>query len=114
MGGLGVQRDKGVSSVSERGALFVARGTNGVNQGFAGAILKPWGDRPRTAQQIQQPMQGAVGAIEGLKTAVFSLPPLPTSAGGVAVLMGVQGPGGYPAILSVMGQLEQGPNKRGV
>jgi multidrug efflux pump len=114
MDAYGDQLDKAFRSFPETDATFVVSGTNGVNQGFAGAILKPWGDRARTAQQIQQPMQNAVGAIDGLKAAVFSLPPLPTSAGGLPVQMVIQSPGGYQEIYQVMDQLKQAANKSGI
>ncbi|HTS90944.1 MAG TPA: efflux RND transporter permease subunit, partial [Stellaceae bacterium] len=106
--------DKIYRSFPESEATFVVSGTNGVNNGFAGAILKPWGERARTAQQLQPAMQGAVGEIEGLKIAVFSLPPLPSSANGLPVQMVISSPGGYETIFRIMDQLKTAANKSGL
>ncbi len=114
MDGFGDQLDQAFRSFPETDATFVLAGVPAVNQGFAGAILKPWADRKRTAQQLNQPMNEAVGKIEGLKIAVFSLPPLPTSAGGLPVQMVIQSPGSYQTIFQVMDQLRQAANKSGL
>jgi multidrug efflux pump len=114
MDAFGDQLDQAFRSFPETDATFVLAGVPVVNQGFAGAILKPWADRTRTAQQLNQPMNEAVSKIEGLKVAVFSLPPLPTSAGGLPVQMVIQSPGGYPTIYQVMDQLKQAANKSGL
>ena len=108
------QLDKVFRSFPEADATFVIAGVPTLNQGFAGAILKPWSDRARTAQQLQQPMTAAVANIEGLKAAVFSIPPLPTSAGGLPVQMVIDSPGGYQTIYQVMDQLKQAANKSGL
>jgi multidrug efflux pump len=106
--------DKAYRSFPETEATFVVSGTNGVNNGFAGAILKPWAERTRTAQQLEPLMQGAVGGIEGLKIAVFSLPPLPSSASGLPVQMVISSPGGYETIYKVMEELKTAANKSGL
>ena len=106
--------DKAYRSFPETEATFVVSGTNGVNNGFAGAILKPWSERTRTAQQLEPLMQGAVGGIEGLKIAVFSLPPLPSSASGLPVQMVISSPGGYETIYKVMEELKTAANKSGL
>ncbi|HXP76043.1 MAG TPA: efflux RND transporter permease subunit [Stellaceae bacterium] len=108
------QLDTAFRSFPETDATFVLAGVPNINQGFAGAILKPWADRTRTAQQLNQPMNTAVSTIEGLKIAVFSLPPLPTSAGGLPVQMVISSPGGYQTIYQVMDQLKQAANKSGI
>jgi len=106
--------DKIYRSFPETEATFVVSGTNGVNNGFAGAILKPWGERAQTAQQLQPAMQAAVGDIEGLKIAVFSLPPLPSSASGLPVQMVISSPGAYETIFRVMDDLKAAANKSGL
>ena len=114
MDAYGDRLDKAFRSFPETDATFVVAGTNGVNQGFAGAILKPWAERKRTAQQLGKPMNDAVADIEGLKIAVFSLPPLPSSSGGLPVQMVVSAPAGYETIYKVMDQLKQNANKSGL
>ena len=46
--------------------------------GFGGAILKPWSDRERTAQQLQQALMGEAAKIAGLDVVMTTPPPLPS------------------------------------
>src|SRR5262249_29780199 len=114
MDAYGDQVDRAFRSFPETDATFVRAGVPVINQGFAGAILKPWAERKRTAQQLNQPMNNAVSQIDGLKIAVFSLPPLPTSAGGLPVQMVINSPGGYQTIYEVMDRIKQAANKSGL
>jgi len=52
----------------------------GNNFGFSGIILKPWSERQRTAEQIQESLQGPAANIPGLQVIVTTPDPLP--AGG--------------------------------
>ncbi len=52
----------------------------GSNFGFSGIILKPWSERQRTAEQIQEALQGPAANIPGLQVIVTTPDPLP--AGG--------------------------------
>jgi multidrug efflux pump len=46
--------------------------------GFGGAILKPWSERARTAQQLQQALMGDAAKIAGLDVVMTTPPPLPS------------------------------------
>jgi multidrug efflux pump len=48
---------------------------------LAGMVLKPWDERKRTSNQLQQPVQNALNNIAGTKTAAFQLPSLPGAQG---------------------------------
>jgi multidrug efflux pump len=50
-------------------------------QNMAGMALKPWGDRKRTASDIQQPLQTKFSEIAGVKGAVFQPSSLPGPRG---------------------------------
>jgi multidrug efflux pump len=50
-------------------------------QTFAGMVLKPWGDRSKTATDIQQPLQTKFNDIAGVKGAAFQPAPLPGPRG---------------------------------
>jgi multidrug efflux pump len=52
-----------------------------VNNGFGGVLFTPWGDRKRTATQLQQVLQERWNHIAGAQIAAFQLPSLPGSAG---------------------------------
>src|SRR5207302_5500413 len=90
--------DKSFTTIPEADLRFVVNGRFGPNQGIAGVILKPWGERSRSAQTIKPVLQGLVGKVEGLQAFAFSLPPLPASIGGLPVQMVVSSTGEFPAI----------------
>jgi multidrug efflux pump len=61
--------------------IFQVDGAQGVNSAFAGIMLKPWGDRSRSADQIQQEVQQKLAGIAGARIAVFQFPSLPGAFG---------------------------------
>ena len=68
-------------SLPEYTHIFQVDGAQGVNSGFAGIMLKSWGDRSRSADTIQQEVQQKVGNIAGARVAVFQFPSLPGAFG---------------------------------
>jgi multidrug efflux pump len=73
----GAQVQKMFTSVPEYENSFQLIGNN---FGFSGIILKPWSERQRTAEQIQEALQGPAANIPGLQVIVTTPDPLP--AGG--------------------------------
>jgi multidrug efflux pump len=61
--------------------IFQVDGSQGVNSGFAGIMLKPWGERSRSATEIQQAVQQKLDNIAGARVAVFQFPSLPGAFG---------------------------------
>ncbi|MGE0713115.1 MAG: efflux RND transporter permease subunit [Planctomycetota bacterium] len=55
------------------------------NQGFAGMVLVPWGERARTTMQLQPLLQRELGGVPGVRAAVFARPPLPGAGRGLPV-----------------------------
>ncbi|MCB1577994.1 MAG: efflux RND transporter permease subunit [Dokdonella sp.] len=53
----------------------------GPNTLFTGAQLKPWSERSRNANEIQQEMQGRWASIAGTNTFAFQFPSLPGASG---------------------------------
>ena len=47
------------------------------DNGFGGMVLKPWGERTRTAAQLQPILQGEVSRIPGIRTIIATPPALP-------------------------------------
>src|SRR6266566_3103562 len=89
----GDELDKSFTSIPEADLRFVVNGRFGPNQGIAGVILKPWGERARGAAALKQVLQQKVSAVEGMNAFVFSLPPLPASIGGLPVQMVIDSTG---------------------
>jgi multidrug efflux pump len=110
----GAELDKALTSIPEADLRFVVNGRFGPNQGIAGVILKPWGERSRSAQVIKPILQGLVSKVEGLQAFVFSLPPLPASIGGLPVQMVIDSTGDYPAIYQAMEKIKNAARKSGL
>src|SRR5579872_449356 len=62
-------------------ASFQITGTPSVNQGFGGILMKPWDERTRSADQLQQLLQEKWNGIAGARVAAFQFPSLPGSQG---------------------------------
>ncbi len=61
--------------------MFQLTGVPTVNQGIGGVMLKPWDQRHRSAQQVQQELQKKWNGIAGARVAAFQFPPLPGAQG---------------------------------
>lgn len=69
------------STLPEYAQMFQLTGVPSINAGIAGVLLKPWDQRTRSAQQIQNELQQRWNGIAGAKVAAFQFPPLPGSSG---------------------------------
>jgi multidrug efflux pump len=114
MDAYGDKLDKAFASFPETDLRFVVNGRNGPNLGIAGAILKPWGERSRSAQTLKPLMQQKVTGVEGMNTFVFSLPPLPATIGGLPVQMVIYSTGAYKEIYQAMQQIKGAARKSGL
>ena len=110
----GDELDKAFTSIPEAELRFVVNGRYGPNQGIAGVILKPWGERPRSAQQIKPELQQKVNAVEGMQAFAFSLPPLPASIGGLPVQMVIDSTGDFASIYNAMEKIKDAARKSGL
>ena len=110
----GDELDKALTSFPEAELRFVVNGRFGPNQGIAGVILKPWGERSRSAQQIKPIMQQKVNAVEGMNAFVFSLPPLPASIGGLPVQMVIDSTGDFVSIFNAMEKVKDAARRSGL
>ena len=61
--------------------IFQITGTPTTNQGFGGVLFKPWNERKRGADPLQQELQQKWNSIAGTTTAAFQFPPLPGARG---------------------------------
>jgi multidrug efflux pump len=68
-------------SIPEYQQMFQITGVPTVNAGIGGVLLKPWGERTRSAKQIQQDLQAQWNKIAGARVAAFQFPALPGSSG---------------------------------
>jgi multidrug efflux pump len=68
-------------SIPEYRGAFQIVGVPSVTQGLGGILFKPWNERTRSADQLQQILQKKWNAIAGAEVAAFQFPPLPGSQG---------------------------------
>ena len=61
--------------------MFQITGVPTTNAGIGGVLLKDWGERTRSAKQIQQDLQAKWNKIAGARIAAFQFPALPGSSG---------------------------------
>jgi multidrug efflux pump len=106
--------DRALKSFPETFLRFIVNGRFGPNQGIAGVILKPWGERARSAQQLKPLIQGKVAAVEGLSAFVFSLPPLPATIGGLPIQMVIYSPGDDKSVYLQMEKIKAAARKSGM
>jgi len=110
----GDELDKAFTSIPEAELRFVVNGRFGPNQGIAGVILKPWGERARSAQKIKPVLQQKVSAVEGMNAFAFSLPPLPASIGGLPVQMVIDSTGDFTSIYETMEKIKDAARMSGL
>ena len=68
-------------SVAEYRGAFQIVGAPSVTQGLGGILFKPWSERSRSADELQQILQKKWNTIAGAEVAAFQFPPLPGSQG---------------------------------
>ncbi|MEN6587191.1 MAG: efflux RND transporter permease subunit [Sulfuricella sp.] len=61
--------------------MFQITGVPTLNSGFGGVLFKPWDERSRSAQEIQQDLQAKWDNIAGARVAAFQFPALPGASG---------------------------------
>ncbi len=68
-------------SIPEYRGAFQIVGVPSVTQGLGGVLFKPWNERSRSANELQQVLQKKWSTIAGAEVAAFQFPPLPGSQG---------------------------------
>ncbi len=61
--------------------MFQITGVPTINQGIGGVILTDWGNRTRSAHEVQQDLQKKWNSIAGARVAAFQFPSLPGASG---------------------------------
>jgi multidrug efflux pump len=99
----------------ETAEIFIIVGRGGTpNSAFIGWRLKPWSQRTRTAQSLQQELQGKLGTIAGARVSSFLRPSLPGSAGGLPVQLVIGSTESHPRVAEISGELLQRAMKSGL
>jgi hydrophobe/amphiphile efflux-1 (HAE1) family protein len=86
---------------------FTLAGTPTMRQGTGIAVMKPWEDRETSFDDSFVVARRELSKVVGLKTAAFSLPPLPGSGGGLPMQFVMSTTQDYRVLSQVMDRLEQ-------
>ena len=68
-------------SMPEYKQMFQLTGVPTANAGFGGVVVQDWGDRTRSAHEIQQDLQDKWNRVAGVRVAAFQFPSLPGASG---------------------------------
>jgi len=99
----------------ETAEIFVIVGRGGApNTAFIGWRLKPWSQRTRSAQALQQEIQGKLGRIAGARVSAFLRPSLPGSAGGLPVQVVIGSTESHERVAEISGELLQRAMRSGL
>ncbi len=93
---------------------FIINGSTTVNGGFAGIILKPWGDRKRSAAQIQASLQAKLNSVAGIQIFAFPPPSLPGTSGGPPLQFIIKTTADYKTLAEVLDRLQTEAQKSGM
>lgn len=88
--------------LSEYVSSWFDNGTDGLNNGFGGVILKEWSDRARGADAIQAELNARGAGITGVYAAAFQPPALPASSGGLPVQMVIRSSDDFPVLYAAL------------
>jgi len=110
----GEKLDKAFASFPETDLRFMINGINGINNGIAGMLLKPWEDRKRSSIALKPLVQAEISKVEGVQAFAFNLPPLPGGPGGLPIQMVLYSTVGFQAVYEEMNKLKTAAQKSGL
>jgi multidrug efflux pump len=100
------EMDRIFHELKEYRSSWFGSGTDGMNNGFGGTILKDWDDRDRTAAEIQAELNAKGSGLTGVFAAAFQPPSLPAGSGGLPVQMVIRSSDDFPAIYAAMERIK--------
>jgi multidrug efflux pump subunit AcrB len=102
------------SSLPEKDHVFAINGMGDVHQGFAGVLLKPWGERARNHKAVLQELQPKIASIAPALALSFSPPPLPGSVGGPPVQFVITTTRDFRQLADVLADVEKSARESGM
>ena len=94
-------------SFPEYYSSFQINGSDGVQAGIGGFLLKPWGERERTQMELLPLVQARLDQIPGLQIFGFNLPSLPGTGDGLPFKFVINTPNDYETLLQVAERIKQ-------
>lgn len=93
---------------------FIVNGMDGMNSGFAGMILKPWGEQKSGSIKLKPILQRKLSSVPGVQAVTFLPAPLPTQGGGLPIEFVVTATNSYQVLSRVMEKLLNKVRKSGL
>ena len=102
------------SSVAEKEHVFTINGMPDVHQGFAGLLLKPWGERERSQKDVLQELSPKITSIATAQALAFSPPALPGSVGGPPVQFVITTTHDFRELADVLADVQKSARESGM
>ena len=102
------------SAVPEKEHVFTINGFPDVHQGFAGILLKPWGERERNQKEVLKDLEPRLSAIPTALALAFSPPALPGSTGGTPVQFVITTTRDFKELADVLADVEKSARESGL
>jgi multidrug efflux pump len=102
------------SSVPEKEHVFTINGMGDVHQGFAGILLKPWGERDRNQAEVLQELSPRIDALATAQAISFSPPALPGSTGGPPIQFVITTTHDFEQLAEVLADVEKSAKESGL
>ena len=102
------------STVPEKDHVFTINGMGDVHQGFAGILLKPWGERTRSQKDVLQELSPRISSLPTALALAFSPPALPGSTGGPPVQFVITTTRSFPELAEVLADVEKSARDSGM
>ncbi len=98
----------------EKEHVFTINGMGDVHQGFAGILLKPWGERERSQKEVLQELSPRSPSIATAQAIAFSPPALPGSVGGPPVQFVITTTRDFRELADVLADVEKSARESGM
>ncbi len=106
--------DAAFAKFPETDLRFIINGIDGVNNGIAGMLLKPWDERERSSITLKPLVQNELSKIEGVNAFAFNLPPLPGNPGGLPVQMVIYSTTSFQTVYEEMNKIKEAARQSGL
>ena len=108
------QLNRVFATVPENEHVFAINGMGDVHQGFAGMLLKPWGERERGHQAVLQELEPKISGVAPALALTFSPPSLPGSVGGPPVQFVITTTRDFRELADVLAEVEKAARESGM
>lgn len=106
--------NEALAKIPDVASWFTLAGTPTLRQGTGIAVMKPWEERGVSFQESFAVARRELAKVVGLKSAAFSVPPLPGSGGGLPLQFVATTTQDYRVLSQVMDGMEERARKSGL